>query len=145
MKTPRKRTAEVLAVSSDTEEDPAAMEEVVAKAFEDVGVAECGPQKGASPRTSTETVILETGEDLKRKRHSHKPLVPPVFYVCMYFRCSNTSTRSGRSMQEQPPPDLIWRLEACRTAYNAESLRVDELTIAAEKKEQEYDTELAAK
>ncbi|OAE26166.1 hypothetical protein AXG93_3841s1030 [Marchantia polymorpha subsp. ruderalis] len=41
--------------------------------------------------------------------------------------------------------NLLSRLEACRPAYNAESLRVDELTAAEEKKEQEYDTELAAR
>lgn len=63
MKTPRKRTVEVLAVSSDIEEDPAALEEVVAKAVEDEVVAECGPQKVASSRTSTRAVILEMGED----------------------------------------------------------------------------------
>ncbi|OAE26165.1 hypothetical protein AXG93_3841s1020 [Marchantia polymorpha subsp. ruderalis] len=40
--------------------------------------------------------------------------------------------------------NLLSRLEACQTAFNAESLRVDELTAAAEK-EQEYDTELAAR
>lgn len=40
--------------------------------------------------------------------------------------------------------DLMSRLEACRTAYNAKSLRVDELTAAAEK-EQEYDPELGAR
>lgn len=39
------------------------MEKVVAKAVKDVGGAACGPQKVASPRTSTGTVILETGED----------------------------------------------------------------------------------
>ncbi|OAE19727.1 hypothetical protein AXG93_2958s1010 [Marchantia polymorpha subsp. ruderalis] len=37
------------------------------------------------------------------------------------------------------------RLEACRTAYDVESLRVDELSAAAEKKEQECQTELAAR
>ncbi|OAE31812.1 hypothetical protein AXG93_1838s1220 [Marchantia polymorpha subsp. ruderalis] len=63
MKTYRERTAEVLAVSSDIEEDPLALEEVVAKAVEDVGVAEGEPQKVASPRTSTGTVIRETDED----------------------------------------------------------------------------------
>lgn len=37
------------------------------------------------------------------------------------------------------------RLEACWTAYDAESLRVDELMATAEKKEQEYETELAVR
>ncbi|OAE21683.1 hypothetical protein AXG93_4170s1240 [Marchantia polymorpha subsp. ruderalis] len=37
------------------------------------------------------------------------------------------------------------RLEACWTAYNVESLRLDELTAASQKKEQEYETKLAIK
>lgn len=39
------------------------LEEVVAKAVEDVAAAESGPQKVVSPRTSTDTVILEMGEE----------------------------------------------------------------------------------
>ncbi|OAE29114.1 hypothetical protein AXG93_3241s1110 [Marchantia polymorpha subsp. ruderalis] len=39
--------------------------------------------------------------------------------------------------------DLLKRLEACRTAYYAESLKVDELSAAAKEKEQEYQTELS--
>ncbi|OAE28145.1 hypothetical protein AXG93_638s1340 [Marchantia polymorpha subsp. ruderalis] len=41
--------------------------------------------------------------------------------------------------------NLLSRLESCLTAYNVESLRMDELTATAEKKEQEYEIELAAK
>lgn len=41
--------------------------------------------------------------------------------------------------------DLLKRLEACRTAYDAKSMRVDELTAIAEKKEQEYETKLAVR
>lgn len=41
--------------------------------------------------------------------------------------------------------DLLKRLEACRTAYNTESLRVDELTAITERKEHEYETKLAVK
>lgn len=41
--------------------------------------------------------------------------------------------------------DLLSRLEACRTVYNTESLRVDKMTAASVKKEQEYETKLAAK
>lgn len=63
MKAPRERAHEVQTVSSDTEEDPMALEEVAAKVVEDVEAAECGSQKVASPRTSTEIVILKTGEE----------------------------------------------------------------------------------
>ncbi|OAE32222.1 hypothetical protein AXG93_4525s1030 [Marchantia polymorpha subsp. ruderalis] len=41
--------------------------------------------------------------------------------------------------------DLLSRLEACRTAYNAELLRVDALTAASVKKKQEYEIKLAVK
>lgn len=34
--------------------------------------------------------------------------------------------------------ELLKRLEACRTAYDAKSLKVDELSVVALKKEQEY-------
>ncbi|OAE22206.1 hypothetical protein AXG93_1248s1000 [Marchantia polymorpha subsp. ruderalis] len=63
MKVPREQVAEVLTMYSDTEEDPVALEEVAAKAVEDVAVAESGPQKVISPWTSTDTIILETGEE----------------------------------------------------------------------------------
>ncbi|OAE33887.1 hypothetical protein AXG93_3037s1100 [Marchantia polymorpha subsp. ruderalis] len=41
--------------------------------------------------------------------------------------------------------DLLSKPEACRTAYDAESLKVDKLSIAAKKKEQEYQIELAVR
>lgn len=41
--------------------------------------------------------------------------------------------------------DLLKRLEACRTAYDAESLKVDEFSAAAKEKEQEYQIELAVR
>lgn len=41
--------------------------------------------------------------------------------------------------------DLLKRLKACRTAYDAESLRVDKLSAIAETKEQEYEIELAVR
>lgn len=44
MKTPLKRTAEVLAVSSDTKEDIAAPHDVIERAVEGTGGATCGPQ-----------------------------------------------------------------------------------------------------
>ncbi|OAE29486.1 hypothetical protein AXG93_1433s1040 [Marchantia polymorpha subsp. ruderalis] len=57
------RTTQVLAVSSNTEEDLVVLEQVAAKAVEDVEAAESGSQKVASPRTFTGTVILKTGKD----------------------------------------------------------------------------------
>ncbi|OAE27042.1 hypothetical protein AXG93_3101s1010 [Marchantia polymorpha subsp. ruderalis] len=45
MEEPRDQAAEVLTVSSDTEEDPVALEEVAAKAVEDVVAVESEPQK----------------------------------------------------------------------------------------------------
>ncbi|OAE29585.1 hypothetical protein AXG93_4003s1060 [Marchantia polymorpha subsp. ruderalis] len=60
---PRAEAAELLSVYSDTEEDPVALEEVAAKAVEDMAAAECEPQKGTSHRTSTYTIILEKGEE----------------------------------------------------------------------------------
>lgn len=63
MKVPREWAAEVLTMSSDTKEDPVALEEVAAKAVEDVAAAESGPQKVPSPRTSTDIVILETDDE----------------------------------------------------------------------------------
>lgn len=41
--------------------------------------------------------------------------------------------------------DLMKRLEACRTAYDTESLKVDELQAAAEEKKLEYQSELAVR
>ncbi|OAE18236.1 hypothetical protein AXG93_2027s1000 [Marchantia polymorpha subsp. ruderalis] len=60
---PEEEAAEILTVSSDTEEDPVALEEVAAKAVEDVAAAEWKPPKVTSPRTSTDTVILKPGEE----------------------------------------------------------------------------------
>lgn len=62
-KDPREEAVEVLTVSLDTEEDLVALEEVAAKAVEDVAAAKSGPQKVISPRTSTDTVILEMDEE----------------------------------------------------------------------------------
>ncbi|OAE20308.1 hypothetical protein AXG93_1084s1000 [Marchantia polymorpha subsp. ruderalis] len=92
-------------------------EEVSEKAIENAGGEAYGPQKVASPRTSTGTVILETGED-----HSAEEAQSQAFSAA----------------------DVLC-VQACRTAYNAESLRVDELTPTAEKKEQEYEAGLAVK
>lgn len=57
------KPAKVLAVSSDTEEDPLAMEKVTKRVVEDIVGEAVAPQKVVSPRTSTGTVILETGKD----------------------------------------------------------------------------------
>ncbi|OAE22932.1 hypothetical protein AXG93_2284s1000 [Marchantia polymorpha subsp. ruderalis] len=59
---PCDQAVEVLTVSSDTEEDPVIIEEIAAKAVEDVATAESEQEKVTSPRTSTDTIILEKGE-----------------------------------------------------------------------------------
>ncbi|OAE25007.1 hypothetical protein AXG93_523s1110 [Marchantia polymorpha subsp. ruderalis] len=67
--------------------------------------------------------------------------------------------REVRLWELEPPPglqtlkggefrltvDLLSKLKACTTVYDAESLQVDELSAAAEKKGQEYQIELAIK
>ncbi|OAE31002.1 hypothetical protein AXG93_1502s1020 [Marchantia polymorpha subsp. ruderalis] len=210
-----RRTAEVLVVSSNTEEDTVALEEVAAKTVEDVGEAECGPHKMASPQTSSATVILEKGEDpsaeesqsqapsaanmlcvqvlpllqyLDRKREKYAEASTTESYVEIIrnrkrikvaaaaevaakerkshpteARYQTLQKRLAEEVEKQrysekvyeglredvertkcATVDLLKRLEACRTAYDAESLRVDELTATAEK-EQEYETELGVK
>lgn len=67
MRVPLETPADVLAMSSDTEEDPVALEKVVERIVEDVVGETAAPQKVMSPRTSTGTVILETGEDPSAK------------------------------------------------------------------------------
>ncbi|OAE22019.1 hypothetical protein AXG93_4780s1000 [Marchantia polymorpha subsp. ruderalis] len=47
----------------DTEEDLVALKGVAVKAVEDVAAAESGLQKVVLPRTSTDTIMLETGEE----------------------------------------------------------------------------------
>ncbi|OAE31499.1 hypothetical protein AXG93_4130s1010 [Marchantia polymorpha subsp. ruderalis] len=80
------------------------------------------------------------------------------------YRCYIFSTGSGRSTPKAPPAeqasdslcedlkrakcdsvDLLKRLEACQTAYDAESLKVSELQAAAEEAKREYQAELAIK
>ncbi|OAE32018.1 hypothetical protein AXG93_3733s1000 [Marchantia polymorpha subsp. ruderalis] len=135
MKTPLKRIAEVLAVLSDSEEDPTALEEVVARAVEGAGGAECGPLKdlpllqylNRKQEKYAEATTNGTYVEIVRNRTRTK--VAAAFAVVVK-ECRNQSTEA--------------KLEACRSVYNAESLRVDELTATAEK-EQEYEAELAAK
>ncbi|OAE29941.1 hypothetical protein AXG93_773s1820 [Marchantia polymorpha subsp. ruderalis] len=104
------KPAEVLAVSSDTKEDTVALEKVVERVVEDVVGEAFAPQKVVSPRTSTGTVTLESGEDpLAEETQSQVLSAANVMYL----------------------PN---RLEASRTAYNAESQRVDKVTAASEKK-----------
>ncbi|OAE20450.1 hypothetical protein AXG93_383s1000 [Marchantia polymorpha subsp. ruderalis] len=216
MRAPQERAAEVLTVSSDIEKDPVALEEVAAKAVEDVKAAECGSQKVASPRTSTKTVILETGEEpseeeaqsqvlgaadvlcvqvllllqyLNRKQEKYADASTNVSYVEIVRNqtrtkvvmtaevaakeCKTQTTearyqalhkrlteevekrRHSREVCEGlredverakcASVDLLKRLEACRTTYDAKSLKVDELLAITEKKEQEYQIELAVR
>ncbi|OAE22617.1 hypothetical protein AXG93_169s1000 [Marchantia polymorpha subsp. ruderalis] len=63
MKAPFERPVEVLAVSSDIEADPMALEKVAERTVEDVVEEAFAPQKVVSPRTSTRMVILEPSKD----------------------------------------------------------------------------------
>ncbi|OAE32877.1 hypothetical protein AXG93_3052s1070 [Marchantia polymorpha subsp. ruderalis] len=105
MKISRNRTVEVLALLSDTKQDPAALEKAVARAVESV-------------------LQKRLAEEVEKQRYSEK--------ACEDL-CEDVERAKCVTVV------LLSRLEACRVAYNAESLRVDEL------KEHEYETELAAK
>ncbi|OAE33775.1 hypothetical protein AXG93_1671s1020 [Marchantia polymorpha subsp. ruderalis] len=136
MKTPLKRTAEVLAVSSHTEEDLAALEEVAVMAVEDVGRAACGSQKVASPGHPP-------GQSYWR-RVLQKRLAKEV-EKRVYSEKACEGLLEDVEKAKCVTVNLLSNLEACQIAYNTGSLRVDELTAASEKKEQEYEIELTAK
>ncbi|OAE22126.1 hypothetical protein AXG93_1175s1360 [Marchantia polymorpha subsp. ruderalis] len=121
---PLKRTAKVLAVSLDTEEDPTALEQVVARA---VGVKE---RQDQSTEVKYQILQKRLAKEVEKQRYSEKA-------------CEDL--RENVEKAKCVTVDLLSRLEVCQTAYNAKSLRVDELTASAEKKEQEYETKLAAK
>ncbi|OAE18943.1 hypothetical protein AXG93_1976s1500 [Marchantia polymorpha subsp. ruderalis] len=175
--------------SPSAEEDPVALEEVAAKAVEDVEAAESEPQKVASPRTSIGTVILETDEaqspdlsavdvlcmqvlpllqylDRKREKYAKGSTIKSyVEVVCSRTRAkvavtAEVAAKKRRSQLTESKYQALHRrlaeevekqrtleksLEASRTAYDAEALRVDELVATVEKKEWEYTIELAAR
>ncbi|OAE27978.1 hypothetical protein AXG93_1062s1100 [Marchantia polymorpha subsp. ruderalis] len=217
---PWAEAAEVLTMSLDTEEDPMALEEVAAKAVEDVAATESEPQKVTSPRTSTDTIILEKGKEpsaeetqsatlgaidvlsvqvlpllqyLDRKREKYAEGNPSESYVeivrnwtrakrelALEFAakerrsqsteakyqalqrkltaeverrrkaeqagdslCEDVERAKCASVRHLVRQNLMKRLEACRTAYDAESSEVDELQAAAEEAKREYQAELA--
>ncbi|OAE29707.1 hypothetical protein AXG93_3884s1000 [Marchantia polymorpha subsp. ruderalis] len=163
---PRDQVAEVLTVSSDTKEEPVALEEVAAKAVEDLAAAKSGPQKVTSPRTSTDTVILEKGEEPSTEETQSSALgaadvlsVQPMEAKYEAFQRKLSEEVEKRRKAEQvidnlpedverakcASVDLLKRLEACRTAYDAKSLKIDELQAAAEEKKREYQSELAVR
>ncbi|OAE28746.1 hypothetical protein AXG93_1617s1310 [Marchantia polymorpha subsp. ruderalis] len=58
---------------------------------------------------------------------------------------SSTPVVSSRITRKEKVKAIMTELEASRTAFNAESQRVDELTIASERKKEEHAAKLAAK
>lgn len=193
-----------------------ALKEVAVKAVEDVATAESGPQKVVSPRTSTDTVILEMDEEfsadetqlpvlgaadllsmqvlpllqyLDRKRENYVEGRPNESYVEIVrnqtrIKLELADEVAAKERRSQPTEakyqalqkrlskevekrrkaeqvgnglckdverakcasvDLLKSLEACRTAYDAESLKVDEYLVAAKEKEQEYSSKLAVR
>ncbi|OAE26462.1 hypothetical protein AXG93_815s1240 [Marchantia polymorpha subsp. ruderalis] len=124
MRVPLEKPTKVLKVSLDTEVD---LEKVADRIVEDVVGETAAPQKVVSPRMSTRTVTLETGED-----HLAEEIQSQVLNAAdVLCGCATV--------------DLRDRLEASRTAFNAESQRVDELTATLERKEQKHAAKLAAK
>ncbi|OAE32243.1 hypothetical protein AXG93_1089s1080 [Marchantia polymorpha subsp. ruderalis] len=174
MNTPLERIAKVLVVSSDIEKDLVFMEIVIEKAIENAGGEAYGPQKVGSPRTSTGRVILETGEDPSTQEAQLQDAdkgdndfcgysegtaehAPEAKYEVLRKRQDEEvekrrySKKACEGLREDVEKakcvtvDLLSRLEASWTAYNVETLRVDELTATLKKKDQEYAAELAAK
>ncbi|OAE31163.1 hypothetical protein AXG93_3617s1020 [Marchantia polymorpha subsp. ruderalis] len=139
LKVPREHAAEVLTMFSDIEEDPMALEEVAAKAVEDVTAAE-------SVRNRTQTKVAVAAEVATKERRSQ-----PTEAKCQALQKRLTAEVEKRRKAEQvgedlredverakcASVDLLKRLEACRIAYDAESLKLDELSAAAKKKEHE--------
>ncbi|OAE35032.1 hypothetical protein AXG93_3104s1120 [Marchantia polymorpha subsp. ruderalis] len=72
-----------------------------------------------------QTLQKRLAEEVEKRRHSEQ--------IC---ECLQEDVESVKCASV----DLLNRLESCRTAYDAESLKVDELLAAAEK-EQEYQIE----
>ncbi|OAE26578.1 hypothetical protein AXG93_269s1030 [Marchantia polymorpha subsp. ruderalis] len=160
MKAPLERP--VLAVSSDTEEDPVALEKVAERVVEDVVGEAFAPQKVVSPRTSIRTVILEPGENpsaeetqslrakvaalpqlqqRKSKQETHAKYEVFQKRLAEEVKKRRYSEKTCEGLREDIENakcaivDLQNRLEASRTANNVELQRVDELTTVLEKKE----------
>ncbi|OAE20448.1 hypothetical protein AXG93_913s1010 [Marchantia polymorpha subsp. ruderalis] len=143
MKTPLKRTAKVFAVSSDTKEDPTALEKIIESAVEDVSGEACEPQKVKSPRTSAGTVILETGKDPTAEEAQSQ-----VFSAADVL-CGQIEDKGGSGCSEgTAEPDDGGEVQGTSKEIgqgSREAERADELTTASEKKKQDYAAELAAK
>lgn len=85
-------------------------------------------RKSQSTEARYQVLQKKLSEEVEKRRYSEK--------VC-------EDLRENVERAKCVTVDLLKGLEACRTAYDPESLRVDELTATAKKKEQEYDTEFA--
>ncbi|OAE29496.1 hypothetical protein AXG93_1433s1140 [Marchantia polymorpha subsp. ruderalis] len=171
MKVPRERAAEVLTMSSDFEEDPVTLEEVAAKAVEDVVAVESGPQKVlpllqyldrkqkkyadgrtnesyveiVRNRTRAKVVVTAEVAGVSQQKQSTKHFRRDRLRK---LRSEDIQSKSARVLEEEDEEeverakcasvDLLSRQEACRTAYDAKTLKVDELSAAAKKTEHEY-------
>ncbi|OAE28487.1 hypothetical protein AXG93_115s1780 [Marchantia polymorpha subsp. ruderalis] len=82
-----------------------------------------------------EVCTNESYEEIVRKRTRTKVAVTAE--IAVKERKSQPTEAKYQALQK--------RLEACRTAYDTESLKVDELSTAAKEKEQEYQIELAVR
>ncbi|OAE26302.1 hypothetical protein AXG93_3040s1200 [Marchantia polymorpha subsp. ruderalis] len=130
MKVTRGWAVEVLTMSSDTEEYHVALEEVAAKAVEDVATAESGPQKYL---------------DWKREKYADGRTNESYVEIVRNRTRTKVVVAAKVVAKERKSQPTEARLEACRTAYDVELLKVDEMSAAANKKDQEYQNELAVK
>ncbi|OAE22112.1 hypothetical protein AXG93_1175s1220 [Marchantia polymorpha subsp. ruderalis] len=135
MKAPQERAAEVRTVSSDTKEHPVALEEVATKAVEDVAATEkivrrrtrtkvaAATEVAAKERKSQPTearyqaLHKRLDEEVEKRRHSEQ--------VC-------EGLREDVKRAKCASVDVLNRLKVCQTTYDAESLKVDELSAAVE-------------
>ncbi|OAE24378.1 hypothetical protein AXG93_4343s1470 [Marchantia polymorpha subsp. ruderalis] len=142
---------EVLTVSSDTEEDPVALQKIAEEEVEGIAGKATAQQPMTSPRTSTERVILETGEDPSAKEIQSERinvgnvLLAEEVELRKSLKKTCESLRADIDVTRCATVDLQYRLEASRVAFNEESRRLDELTADLERKDQAHATEMAAK
>ncbi|OAE35114.1 hypothetical protein AXG93_672s1000 [Marchantia polymorpha subsp. ruderalis] len=165
-------------MSSDTEKDPVALEEIAVKAVEDVGAAESDPQKellllqylDRKQEKYAEGRTNESYVEIVRNRTRIKVAVmaevaakecrsqpTEAKYQALQKRLYEEVEKRRKAEQVSnglcedverakcASVDLLKRLEAYRTAYDAESLKVDELLGAAKKKKPDYQTELVVR
>ncbi|OAE23317.1 hypothetical protein AXG93_3390s1020 [Marchantia polymorpha subsp. ruderalis] len=171
MKTPFKRLDEVLAMSSDNEEELVALKKVVERAVEDVG-GEIASVTLVSRQQAWEVCSCTNGSCVELVRNRTRAKVAATFtatakerqdqateakYKVLWKRLAEKveKRRYSKKTFEGLREDIenakcatvhLWnRPEAFRIAYNAELQRVDEMTASSEKKQHEHAAELAEK